>query len=242
MVQRYKRPPITEAVVEVRMASPINRELLDKLQKRLLQDYPLPPQRTFNMHVEIGEETAKVSQVPLGYRLTSPNASDLVSISPIAIGTSRLPPYEGWEPFIVQARRNWEVWKRIVGWREIARIGVRYVNRIDVPNPTEQPLDIDDYLKFGLVLPEAGIPPVEHFAINTQAPLGKDECKLVLNASSTPSPLVKTASFILDIDVSLDVHLPQNDEGLWGFVDRMRVHKNLIFEACITDRTRALFS
>jgi uncharacterized protein (TIGR04255 family) len=242
MVQKYKRPPITEAVVEVRIAPPANRDLLDKVQGRLQSEYPLPPQRTFNMHVEVGEETAKLRQEPLGYRLTSTDASEVVSIAAGAIATSRLPPYEGWEPFVARARKNWETWKRVVGRREIIRIGVRYVNRIDVPNPTQEPVAIEDYLNFSIRLPPAGIPPVLHFAINAQAPLGKDECKLILNASTAPSPLVKTVSFILDLDVSLDVGLPQNDEALWALVDRMREYKNFIFETCITDRARALFS
>ena len=48
-------------------------------------------------------------------------------------------------------------------------------------------------------------------------------------------------SLLLDIDVSRMDELPQNDEGLWAFVDRIREYKNMIFEACITDRARELF-
>src|SRR4051794_40990690 len=130
MAQRYKRPPITEAVVEVRIASSIEQELLEKVKARLMEYYPLPPQRRFDMQVEVGEQSTKVRQSASGYRLTSADAAGVVLIGPSAISTSRLPPYEDWDLFIAPARRNWDIWKRLVGWREIARIGVRYINRI----------------------------------------------------------------------------------------------------------------
>jgi uncharacterized protein (TIGR04255 family) len=242
MTQKYKRPPITEAVVEVRMSSAVSQEVLEKVQKRLLVEYPAPPQRTFNMQVEVGEDTSKVIQEPLGYKLTSRDASDVVSISTQAIASSRLPPYEGWEPFIAQARRNWDIWTGIVGRREISRLGVRYINRLDIPVREVPELRIEDYLNFGLRLPKTGIPPMTHLSINSVAPLGKDECTLILNAGTGPSPLVQTFSLYLDLDISREVALPQRDDKLWEFVDRMREHKNFIFEACITDRARALFS
>ena len=50
------------------------------------------------------------------------------------------------------------------------------------------------------------------------------------------------ARHILDIDVSREANLPQNEDGLWELADRMRVHKNTAFEACITDRARELFN
>lgn len=193
------------------------------------------------MAVELDQETASLKQEPLGFKLTSVDASDLVSLTPSTIGTSRLAPYLGWESFIAQARHNWDIWIRIVGWREVSRVGVRYINRIDIPTPEERPVTIEDYLRLNFKLPPADLPPVTHFAINAQAPLGKDNCKLILNAGSVPSPLVKTASFVLDIDVSLETELPRNEEALWEIVGRMREHKNFVFETCITDRTRALF-
>lgn len=241
MVQKYKRPPITEAVIEVRLRSPIDADLLDKLLGRLAEEYPLPPQRTVNLNVEFSDTSAKVKPELSGYRLTALDGAGIVSITPISIATSRLAPYEGWEPFTAQARRNWEVWKRAVGWREIARVGVRYINRIDVPNPTGEPFSIEDYLNIAPRLPDIGVGQMMGFAVNSVAPLGKDDLHLILNASTAPGILVKTVSFIVDLDLSRDTALPQNDDGLWAFVDKIREHKNIVFEACITDKAKELF-
>jgi len=53
---------------------------------------------------------------------------------------------------------------------------------------------------------------------------------------------VKTVSFLLDIDLSRDSNLPQIDTDIWSLVDRMRPYKNSVFEGCITDEARGLFS
>ena len=182
---RYKRPPITEAVVQVTIATPIALATVERVRDRLREYYPLESQlRATN--VEIGETAARVlNEQVQGYRMTASDAASIVSATTQFIATSRLPPYDGWESFIADARRNWDIWKRVVGWQKIARVGVRYLNRLDVP--TEVPISIDDYLTFTIKGPPLDLPPMHSFAIQETRPLGKDHCQLVLNAGLVPS-------------------------------------------------------
>ena len=238
---KYKRPPITEAVVEVRVEGPIPMETIERVRDRLRQFYPAPEQMLIETNFELrGTEARTFTPTPAGFRMTAGDGASLVSVGPHSIGTSTLPPYEGWEAFIATAQRNWEIWKKLIGWMKIVRIGVRYLNRIDIPSISNT-LNIDDYLTFTIKGPPLDLPPMNSFAINETRPLGEDDCDLILNAGLVPSPLVKTLSLLLDVDISRSVDLPQNDEALWALVNRMRDHKNLIFEACITGRARELF-
>jgi uncharacterized protein (TIGR04255 family) len=237
---QYKRPPITEAVVEVRVADLIPMAAIERVRDRLLEFYPLPAQSIIAANIEIRHDAQHVvHQEVQGFKLTASDGAGVVTIGQQFIGTSRLPPYDGWESFIAAARNNWKIWKRLVEWRKIVRIGVRYINRIDVP--ANGLVNIDDYLTFSIKGPLLELPPLTSFAINEVRPLGKDDCQLILNAGLVPSPLVKTTSFILDLDISRDVDLPQNDEALWAFIERIRQHKNFVFEGCITNRARELF-
>jgi uncharacterized protein (TIGR04255 family) len=242
MAQPYKRPPVTEALIEIRLESPIEGDLLDGIKTELVKEYPLAS-RTVAVNLEVNlqlmETAPKVLQQAQGYRLTALDGASLVTIAPNSLATSRLAPYEGWEPFNASARRNWAIWRKVAGWRKVARLGVRYVNRIDVPGDNVQ---ISDYSCFSLTVPSLGLPAMASFAINASMPLGKDDCGLILNSGSTASPLVKTTSFILDIDISRETGLPQNEDDLWQLADRIRVHKNAVFEACVTDRARELFN
>jgi uncharacterized protein (TIGR04255 family) len=242
MPQLYKRPPITEAVIEIRIDSPIAMDRVERIRERLVEAYPLPPQKVMLLNFEFQEQSPRVQQQLQGYRLTAPDGAGVVTIGPNVIATSRLAPYEGWESFVASGRSNWKIWKRVVGWQKVTRIGVRYINRIDIPTPENEPINVDDYLLFSLRRPDLGLPPLQSFAMNAVTPLGKDDCKLIINAGSMPSPLVKTVSFILDIDISKETDLPQNDEGLWALINRIRDYKNFVFEGCITELSRELFN
>ncbi len=246
MPQKYKRPPITEAVISVGIRAPLDADKLAKIHKRLLDRYPAPTQRVVSQFdVEITENGPKINaNQAYGYKMQSGDGAEVALIFPNQIVTSRLAPYEGWEALFARAQENWEIWKRLAGWHEISRVGVRYINRLDIPDPESAPIRLEDYLMVNPRMPqgEGGLPPMTHFVVNTVTPLGRDDCRLVLNISNVPSPLVKTASFALDIDIANEQKPPQNDEGIWQLLARIREYKNEIFESCITDKARALFS
>jgi uncharacterized protein (TIGR04255 family) len=243
MNKSYKRPPITEAVVEVRMASAIDAGLSQKLQNRLAERYPAPPQKTANISFELTETGANIRQDVSGFKILSGDGTFTVSVTNSAISTSRTPPYLGWEHFMEEARTNWADWKKTVGWKEIARIGLRYINRIDIPAEDGAEINLDDYLNFGLRRPAIpGFGPMVQFAANVEILMAEGPFRLILNSSPTPSPLVKKASFLLDLDLSIDQALPQSDEALWSLVEEFRPIKNSVFESCITDKTRSLLS
>ena len=65
---------------------------------------------------------------------------------------------------------------------------------------------------------------------------------LALNTATVAPPLIGFVSLALDLDVFREANLPQRDDDLWDIVNRMRGHKNRIFESCITDRARTLFN
>jgi hypothetical protein len=81
-----------------------------------------------------------------------------------------------------------------------------------------------------------------NFAINAEIQMQDKPIKTVINHAPTPSPLVQTNSFLLDIDLALEQALPTNEKALWETIEGLRSVKNSVFEACITDRTRELFS
>lgn len=143
----YRRPPITEAVVELRLADQIGVAEVDKIRDRLAPDYPVPPELMQNISFTTGRGEQNRAQVDFaGYRLSSLDAINVAIVGRQNLTASRLAPYSDWEDFIGRARRNWTIWRKVAGWHEVSRVGVRYINRIDVPNPDEKPLPIDDYL------------------------------------------------------------------------------------------------
>lgn len=48
-------------------------------------------------------------------------------------------------------------------------------------------------------------------------------------------------AIILDLDLFRAVEVPQDEDSIWTYFERLHVRKNDIFEACITDKARELF-
>jgi uncharacterized protein (TIGR04255 family) len=237
----YKRPPIIEAVVEVRVGgAALDDKVMDLLTKRFAERYPAPPQPSNNLGVEVSGATLRVMQQNLGFKIHSADGGYTVNVGRNALGTSRNPPYEGWDDFMEQARANWSDWEKVVGWKDIIRIGVRYINRIDIPFGPTGITQLEEYFNFNANVPDLG--PLSNFAISAEIQMTEKPLRVVINHAPTPSPLVQHNSFLLDLDLALEKALPTNKKALWETVEGLRSLKNFIFEACITDRTRELFS
>lgn len=101
-------------------------------------------------------------------------------------------------------------------------------------------MKISDYLR---VYPEAtAVKRMVSYAMQMSGLLEEDSCRLVINSSLAPSPLVDYISVVLDIDVSRAGDPPQKDDEIWALIDRIRLHKNHIFEESVTDKARELFN
>jgi len=66
-------------------------------------------------------------------------------------------------------------------------------------------------------------------------------CKLTLNSAAVPAPILDHASFVIDQDIAKEVDPPQSDEAIYELLNQIRVRKNNVFEACISNRARELF-
>jgi uncharacterized protein (TIGR04255 family) len=238
----YKKPPITEAIIEIRFAEPLEKGLVDKVSTNLKKNYKnSEPYSEFGLHIDVSNQSTKFEQGEAGYRMSSDDRTDILIVTTNKFTVSRLAPYLGWEYLIERAYSNWSNWKRIIGYKKIWRVGVRYINRIDIPIEAGTSLKVEDYIT---VRPETSpaLPAMSHYAMQLVMPLQKDHCKLLINTATIPSPLLNNASFVLDFDLSCEgAHVPQKDEDLWNLIEQIRKHKNDVFEDCITEKSRALF-
>jgi uncharacterized protein (TIGR04255 family) len=241
----YARAPITEAVIELRYARPQPKETVEKCAKALEKTYfynELEQAVSFTLDPNAGR--AVTTGVPEweGRKLSSIDRADVVMFRTTALICSRLAPYMGWDEFLPRAKHAWDVLKKHTTSVEIGRIGVRYVNRIDIPVVDSETVDVESYLAFHPQTPPQFRLAMNSFLVQSERPLGVDNCKVMMLSATVPSPLVSTLSLGLDIDVFRDTDIPRRDDELWALVNRMRAHKNFVFENCITDRARDLFS
>jgi uncharacterized protein (TIGR04255 family) len=241
MVKTYKRPPITEAVIELRLGQPISRDTIETMGRRLKEEYFYSdPETAVKVHFDAAPATSiRAESDWLGLKLSSLDRADILILRTNTFICSRLAPYPGWEALRDRARRNWDALRKAAGTLQLSRIGVRYINRIDVPIPADNVVQEADYLNVHPTFPDDR--PFLGYAMQIVQPLGADDCKLTVNSAALPSPLVGHASLGLDIDIGRENYLPRREDELWALIDRIRDHKNTVFERCITDKARQVF-
>lgn len=240
----YKRPPITEAAVELRFAQEYDQGVIQKAALRLKKEYTYSDNDEA-VDISFDVTSRKTEYVPLfyGIKLSSTDRADVTIFRTNAFLCARLAPYCGWELFVERLRRDWKVWRKTAGVVKLARVGVRYINRIDIPRPAEGELaDVKDYLHVWPHTPQFEWGPLVSYSFQAVRPLMADECKVRIYSSTVESPLVKHLGLALDLDIFRESALPTRDEELWNLLSRIRDHKNRLFERCITDRSRDLFN
>ncbi|QOZ45520.1 hypothetical protein XH89_20050 [Bradyrhizobium sp. CCBAU 53340] len=246
LAMNYPRAPITEAVVEMRFGRQIDRETIEKATSLIAGDFFYnEEEQIFNiaMDADVVGKPPKVKTEWLGRKLSSLERTDLVFFRQSSFVCSRLAPYMGWDNFREIMGTAWTALRKHYSQPlDVTRVGLRYVNRIDIPVQEGDSIDIDDYLNFAPRSPQAFELPMLGYVVQTQRQIDvENDLYLSLLSSAVPSPLINTASFSLDLDVYREKNIPKRDDELWSLIERMRSHKNFVFEACITESARELF-
>jgi uncharacterized protein (TIGR04255 family) len=240
----YSRPPITEAIIQVIVNHEMDLDDMEKVAKQLHKTYP--NQKTIdNFQIHLNPQMAKngnvaVDSKSIGFQLSSGYETDIVSISQNALAVARLAPYLGWDALHKQFVTAWKSWKKVAKTKAISRIGVRYVNRIDIPFKGEDKIDLEDYLTFCPKVPELGNFPMTEYLIQVTQPI-TTQWSATITSRGLPSPLVNHVSLLLDIDVFRINDIPLKDNDLWSVIDEAHAIKNTVFQSCITQKTEELF-
>lgn len=237
----YSKAPLTEAVLDIRVELPgeITLQELKDVQIGEEEKYP----RREDCFIVVGQMSvgtqvgASAKQTPNGYRFVSQDNRQIFQARVDGFTFNRLAPYETWESFRDEARRLWEIYRPIANPKNIKRLALRYINRLDLPLPLK---DFKDYLR---TIPE--ISPdmsqgLSGYFMQLQLPQPDLEAMLVLNQTLIPPPSPNLVSVVLDFDLFCKDNVPSEDQDIWKRFEILRIRKNEVFEACITNKTRRL--
>jgi len=236
----YIKPPIIEAALGIRFDPKLDDDDLKKLIDALHKEYP-QRQDLQDFSWRQNPEEMQFELAHGGAKLTALDGVSVVLVARHEFATARLSPYEGWSAFAATALRNLEIFRTTVGVRKTLHLGVRFINRIDVPNPQSEPVFMADYVNVGLALPPTLSSAVfEQFGARVQMKLS-DTVRVTLQASTIDDALIGHASLLLDIDAVWAGEMPSSIASISAALIDLQRAKNEVFEACITDDARALF-
>lgn len=236
----YDAPPIIEALIQFRYAEPVSNALQAKLLKRLKREYVNElALQAVGANVNFERQEAAFVAEPQS-RLSSLDETDVLIVHATTLTWSRLAPYQGWEPLSERVRRDVQIAHDVMGLRKIVQLGVRYINRIDVPinGPT---IRYEDYLTINLTLPEMW-DGVSNYGWRFERQYPALTSLAIVQSAIIAPEIPNHAAFLLDIDIIRKQDIPTKIEDNFLLLGKMRDLKNNIFELSITDTARASFT
>ena len=231
--------PVVEAVIHWRARSEtqlVPQELLDQLTKKL-SDYPVvSPQHELEMEFTSGPEGASHSQKShwKGFRFESADKLHVAQFGRNGFAFSRLKQYDDWKQFTGEAIRLWEIYVEIAEPIEVERLGIRFINMIEVAEPAE----VATWLANPPQSPGGLKLPVQNFVHQTRYsipdhPYGLNVVQVIQPTANSPSG---TLNLILDLDVSTDqLPVESDDSRMMERLEDMRWIKNKAFQCYMTE-------
>ncbi len=241
MIQKYAKPPIIEAVIQFKLTRTLYPAQLERVSRLARKRYgEVAPMTNVDVQIDADNGLVTARRLPTGFRLGI--QEDVLILQPSDFIVSRLAPYTGWDEFFERAKEDWATLEKVAGTRSISRVGLRYINRLDVPRNGARPLDYSRYCRVEITIPTVYAGTLVGLSTRYESAFPqKDDLAVVVNSAIIESPLFDHHSILLDIDVIQQNRVPENMQDVWAMLGEMRAFKNEIFESAVTDDARVLF-
>lgn len=236
--------PIAEAVVEirVRLSRPVVQEDFDAFKNRLRDQFPKAQSiRYVASHLQFdGDEQVKsdTSTSLIGVRVDDDDGRWVVQAKSDGLAVSRLPPYESWDGLIEKLRLVWPVYVELFEPEIVLRLGVRYINR--VPLPDTGIVDLDTVLTAGPRIPPELPQTLTQFVSRVVFPVPAEGIVLTVLQALEPTPgdiVGRHAHVVVDIDAACEQALSPATPEIWERLDALRGAKNMAFFGSLTEST-----
>lgn len=248
--EHFPKAPIVEAVIDIRARATAEFEessVRSHLESSLNGYNFLDSQREFRHELQL---TVKMGKQPSqkvhdlgwkGIRFRSSDEKHIAQFNRDGFVFSRFEPYKDWQQLSNEGLKLWKVFKELAQPAEIPRIGLRFINRMLLP---QGQLRFEDYMHPAPVPPMGmGLPFQGFMHHETLAVPGRPYAITVIRTIQVPphsgGPGV---ALILDIDVFTTQGFELLDDAmLLHRLKEMRWLKNKVFFGSITEKARELF-
>jgi len=240
----YRDPPVVEAVCRVHWSAPIKWDLMTPglLFEKLRGTYPAEPRLQPSIRADIQQPGMQAAfQLTAGtqqFAFASDDGTRMLIVNAESVSAHSLQPYEGWPSLVERLFVGLGLLEGILPTADcVALIGLRYINRIEISEPT---WEFRDYVNLDLTFPD-GIPPnVSGFIQRVEVPY-EDEPTLLAFTWASVAATPGSSAFVLDLDFVNRPEAPLDIESSREALADLKSKEGRAFEALITDRLRGIF-
>jgi uncharacterized protein (TIGR04255 family) len=246
MGRRYKKAPISQAILQFHVTAPDSLKLGD-LSGLVFGDNFGEPNPIFSLEGQFqftdGQVASQTREDQVGFAFVREGGDRVVQAGARWFTFVWVRNYTDWVDFLREAEAAWLKYRQVAGPEYLTDVGVRFVNRIPMP---ERAVEIKDYLRLSVDVPAYLPQSVNSLFMQVDVPLPQQNVTATITSSMLPADdeVGPGGGLLLDIDVKAPLGMPVTDErfddSLRATLQRLRLAKNYVFEACITDATRGL--
>ncbi len=243
MSKKYRNPPIVEALCEFRFNPSDEWDLTvpGLVYEKIRDNFPKRRQaKAYELNTVIGPEGVEQRTVTTDrMQFLHEDEKALIQVDRHLLAVNRLKPYSGWDEFLPLIRQGSSAYIEEAKPKGIQRIGLRYINRIEIPG---QDVRLEDYLEFRPFVGSGLSQGHKSFIVGIQIPYesSKDTLRLQLANVATGTHAASIA-MILDLDYSLAQPDSVSLDNVFEWMEVAHNHVEEAFEACISERLRQLF-
>jgi len=243
MGKKYKNSPIIETLCEFAFipSKPWDITIPGLFYEKVRNKFPERKQRVgFDIKFEPKEGGIEqnIEMAAPRIQFLRSDKTALLQVSTDLLVINHLKPYPTWNKFKPMILENLNYYKDVANPKGFKRIGLRYINKIDIPGKS---IKMEDYFNFYPAIPKEL--PQTHltFNINVKIPYANNHEYLVLTLRDSISEKPDFVSVVLDLYYIMSmpgkVAFQQVDE----WIENAHTTIEKAFESCITDKCRKLF-
>lgn len=241
----FPNAPITESILDIKVQLPKETEVekLISLHNHIKERFPkIEEQRFIRSEFKLTkkDETDDSRQTfgTMGYLFRSLEERKVVQSRIDGFTFNKLKPYENWESFYKEGKGFWELYVSIANPVKVTRIGLRYINKIEVPLPFK------DFSEYILTNPEIapGLPQsVSAFFMRLEIPNPDIDAIAIITQTMDSPTQTNKLPLILDINVIKQFDYDKDFVKMWNDFEKLRNYKNEIFFHTTTEKAKDLF-
>jgi uncharacterized protein (TIGR04255 family) len=240
--EHLQNAPIAEAVIDFRVLrqEQVSSETFANLGSLIGKQYE---QKTLlqSFMARFGVDNGRVLdplqvKLDLGWRYQA--ANEVAQFRVDGFTFSRIEQYTTWSEVFDEAFRLWGVYVDAAKPRQVSRVAVRYINRMQLPAVK----DLREYLEAPPHLPAPIPQAIREFLTRVYVADEARNASAVIVQALEPPMDSSHISLLLDIDAFRDVTLAHNDPAIPAIFGELRQLKNDIFFASITEKTAEIYS
>lgn len=242
MGRNYRNPPVIEAVCEFRLTPDTKWDLTipGLIYGKVSKEFPNKEERTIQEVEFVTTEQGLEQRLRTHERVLflTDDRKTFIQVSPGLLAINALAPYPSWEGFKPRIENAFRALTTEVEIKGLQRIGLRYVNRIQVP---VRSVALEDYFNFypflGPNLPQD----MSNFIVGCILSFftKRDACRLQL--APAVSEAQDSSALLLDLDYYLAAPQAVGPDNALDWVENAHQQVEQVFEGCLKERLREIF-